>query len=244
MFNKLNVPTLGLVENMSMHTCSKCGHQEAIFGQQGGLEMAENYAVPLLAQLPLDASIHTFGCIKLRLKVNHGEGQTRHSYLIQLQNPVGTSLSTRQQKSSSSRTESRMVYCQSLAELQGVPRGTCEVGLYSFEICDASLQVLEELMGQDDGDCVSALIIRDCTGMDRALGVVLASPRILELSAQFYNIRLPSAVAASLGHGLARNKSIKTLQLYLRLPKELDERTWQSLVDGLHQNKSLRDVEV
>ena len=57
MFNKLNVPTLGLVENMSMHTCSQCGHEEAIFGRQGGSEMAENYSLPLLVQLPLDAQI-------------------------------------------------------------------------------------------------------------------------------------------------------------------------------------------
>ncbi len=54
MFAKLQVPTLGLVENMSQHVCSQCGHQEAIFGSDGGARLAKRYQLPLLAQLPLD----------------------------------------------------------------------------------------------------------------------------------------------------------------------------------------------
>ncbi len=57
MFQKVSVPALGIVENMALHTCSNCGHQEAIFGSGGGAEIAERYGVNLLGQLPLAASI-------------------------------------------------------------------------------------------------------------------------------------------------------------------------------------------
>ena len=55
MFAKLQVPTLGLVENMSQHVCSACGHVESIFGSAGGQRLADRYDLPLLAQLPLDS---------------------------------------------------------------------------------------------------------------------------------------------------------------------------------------------
>jgi ATP-binding protein involved in chromosome partitioning len=57
MFNKVNVPVLGIVENMAMHICSSCGHQEYIFGAGGGQSMAEKYDVGLLGSLPLDVRI-------------------------------------------------------------------------------------------------------------------------------------------------------------------------------------------
>jgi len=57
MFEKVNVPVLGIVENMATHICSHCGHEDAIFGAGGGAKMSENYQVPLLGQLPLDRSI-------------------------------------------------------------------------------------------------------------------------------------------------------------------------------------------
>ncbi len=57
MFNKTSIPVLGIVENMALHTCSQCGHTEAIFGSGGGDAMATSYGVPLLGQLPLDTSI-------------------------------------------------------------------------------------------------------------------------------------------------------------------------------------------
>ncbi len=57
MFRKVNVAVLGIVENMSTHVCSNCGHTESIFGTGGGRRMAEQYAVPLLGELPLDARI-------------------------------------------------------------------------------------------------------------------------------------------------------------------------------------------
>ncbi len=57
MFQKVNVPVLGIVENMSIHICSKCGHEEHIFGEGGGAKMAEENNVSLLGSLPLDTSI-------------------------------------------------------------------------------------------------------------------------------------------------------------------------------------------
>ena len=57
MFEKVNVPVIGIVENMSIHVCSECGHAEHIFGSGGGQSMAEQYGVPLLGSLPLDAAI-------------------------------------------------------------------------------------------------------------------------------------------------------------------------------------------
>ena len=60
MFEKVNVPILGLVENMSIHICSNCGHEEAIFGQGGGLAMAVRNKVDLLGSLPLDIQIRQY----------------------------------------------------------------------------------------------------------------------------------------------------------------------------------------
>jgi ATP-binding protein involved in chromosome partitioning len=57
MFEKVGVPILGIVENMSTHICSKCGHEEHIFGSGGGDRMATDYEVELLGSLPLDISI-------------------------------------------------------------------------------------------------------------------------------------------------------------------------------------------
>ena len=57
MFNKVEVPVLGVVENMSLHICSACGHEEPIFGQGGGVRMAEEENVDFLGSLPLDKRI-------------------------------------------------------------------------------------------------------------------------------------------------------------------------------------------
>jgi ATP-binding protein involved in chromosome partitioning len=53
MFEKVGVPILGIVENMAVHVCSKCGHAEHIFGEGGGRRMAEQYGVDYLGALPL-----------------------------------------------------------------------------------------------------------------------------------------------------------------------------------------------
>jgi len=57
MFEKVEVPVLGIIENMSIHICSSCGHEEYIFGEGGGERMAEQYDIDLLGALPLDMSI-------------------------------------------------------------------------------------------------------------------------------------------------------------------------------------------
>ena len=57
MFEKVEIPVLGVVENMSIHICSQCGHEEHIFGAGGGQRMAEQYDVPFLGSLPLDIRI-------------------------------------------------------------------------------------------------------------------------------------------------------------------------------------------
>lgn len=57
MFEKVNIPILGIVENMSTHICSNCGHEEHIFGAGGGAQMCNDYKVDLLGSLPLDISI-------------------------------------------------------------------------------------------------------------------------------------------------------------------------------------------
>ncbi len=57
MFQKVNIPILGVVENMSLHTCSQCGHSEAIFGSGGGERLAAQYQIDLLGKLPLDKRI-------------------------------------------------------------------------------------------------------------------------------------------------------------------------------------------
>ena len=57
MFRKVKIPVLGVVENMSLHTCRECGHTEPVFGEGGGERIAKEYDTVLLGQLPLASSI-------------------------------------------------------------------------------------------------------------------------------------------------------------------------------------------
>ncbi|MBL8311741.1 MAG: iron-sulfur cluster carrier protein ApbC [Burkholderiales bacterium] len=57
MFDKVGIPIVGIVENMSTHVCSNCGHTEPIFGEGGGHAMCRDYNVPFLGGLPLDSKI-------------------------------------------------------------------------------------------------------------------------------------------------------------------------------------------
>ncbi len=59
MFRKVDVPVLGVVENMSTHICTACGHEEAIFGHGGGEAMAKDFEIPLLGRLPLSMEIRS-----------------------------------------------------------------------------------------------------------------------------------------------------------------------------------------
>ena len=57
MFRKVNIPVLGVVENMAVHICSNCGHAEHLFGEGGGEKLATQYGVEVLASLPLSMNI-------------------------------------------------------------------------------------------------------------------------------------------------------------------------------------------
>ena len=57
LFNRVQIPVMGVIENMSTHICSNCGHEEQIFGTGGGDKLSEQYQIPLLGRLPLNASI-------------------------------------------------------------------------------------------------------------------------------------------------------------------------------------------
>jgi ATP-binding protein involved in chromosome partitioning len=57
MFRKVSVPVLGVIENMSTHVCTNCGHEEPLFGSGGGAAMAKDFDVELLGQLPLELRI-------------------------------------------------------------------------------------------------------------------------------------------------------------------------------------------
>jgi ATP-binding protein involved in chromosome partitioning len=65
MFEKVGVPILGIVENMAVHVCSKCGHAEHIFGEGGGQKLAQEAGADYLGGLPLD--------IKIRLQADSGK---------------------------------------------------------------------------------------------------------------------------------------------------------------------------
>ncbi|MDV4316320.1 iron-sulfur cluster carrier protein ApbC [Acinetobacter indicus] len=57
LFNRVQIPVIGVIENMSTHICSNCGFEEQIFGTGGGDQLAEQYDIPLLGRLPLNVQI-------------------------------------------------------------------------------------------------------------------------------------------------------------------------------------------
>ncbi|MGH8052755.1 MAG: iron-sulfur cluster carrier protein ApbC [Stenotrophomonas sp.] len=85
MFEKVEVPVLGIVENMAMHTCSGCGHVEHLFGEGGGQRMAEQYGVPLLGSLPLDIGIREQGDAGTPIVVSAPDSAAAKAYLAAAQ---------------------------------------------------------------------------------------------------------------------------------------------------------------
>jgi ATP-binding protein involved in chromosome partitioning len=81
MFEKVEVAVLGIVENMAVHTCSNCGHQEHLFSKGGGQRMAEQYGVPLLGSLPLEISIRERGDEGRPIMVAEPESAAAKAYL-------------------------------------------------------------------------------------------------------------------------------------------------------------------
>ncbi|UIJ76449.1 iron-sulfur cluster carrier protein ApbC [Acinetobacter sp. SH20PTE14] len=57
LYNRVHIPVMGVVENMSTHICSNCGHEEQIFGTGGGDQLSAQYDIPLLGRLPLNVQI-------------------------------------------------------------------------------------------------------------------------------------------------------------------------------------------
>ncbi|PPU92577.1 iron-sulfur cluster carrier protein ApbC [Xanthomonas albilineans] len=88
MFEKVEVPVLGIVENMAMHTCSQCGHVEHVFGAGGGQRMAQEYGVPLLGALPLAIAIREQGDAGTPIVVAAPESVAAQAYMATAQRLV------------------------------------------------------------------------------------------------------------------------------------------------------------
>lgn len=80
MFEKVDIATLGLVENMAQHVCSNCGHVEHLFGQGGAQQMASQYGVPLLGSLPLEGRIREQGDVGFPLVAAQPDSPAAQSY--------------------------------------------------------------------------------------------------------------------------------------------------------------------
>lgn len=85
MFSRTQIDVLGVIENMSLHTCSACGHQETLFGQGGAKTLCEANAVPLLGQLPLHAAIRSSADdgLPIALNADHVLSQPWHEIALQ-----------------------------------------------------------------------------------------------------------------------------------------------------------------
>lgn len=80
MFEKVEVPVLGLVENMAVHVCSNCGHVEHLFGEGGGARMASQYDVPLLGSLPLDIAVREQGDVGRPIVTSDPDSDSARAY--------------------------------------------------------------------------------------------------------------------------------------------------------------------
>lgn len=80
MFRKVDVPLLGVVENMGVHICSRCGHAEAIFGEGGGEQLSRDYGVEVIGSLPLDLSIREQSDSGTPILIAQPDGQVARSY--------------------------------------------------------------------------------------------------------------------------------------------------------------------
>jgi len=80
MFRKVSIPVLGVIENMSTHICSNCGHEEPIFGSGGGQQMSHDFDVRLLGLLPLDAGIREQTDSGSPTVVSDPESPAAHAY--------------------------------------------------------------------------------------------------------------------------------------------------------------------
>lgn len=80
MFGKVNVPVLGIVENMAFFCCPNCGHESAIFGSDGGRRLAEKSGVPLLGRIPLETSVREGGDAGTPVTIADPEGPVARAF--------------------------------------------------------------------------------------------------------------------------------------------------------------------
>lgn len=80
MLQKVNINVLGIVENMAYYECAQCGHHDAIFGSHGGEQMAAQYNIPLLGQLPLNTHIRQQADSGMPTVVAEPEGELAQLY--------------------------------------------------------------------------------------------------------------------------------------------------------------------
>ncbi|PJE80382.1 Iron-sulfur cluster carrier protein [invertebrate metagenome] len=99
MFQKVDIPTLGVVENMAVHICSQCGHTEHLFGEGGGKRIADHYGVDLLGSLPLSMMIREQADGGKPTVVAEPESQMSMIYR-DMARRIGANLFTRSQKKS------------------------------------------------------------------------------------------------------------------------------------------------
>ncbi|MDX5329368.1 MAG: P-loop NTPase, partial [Marinobacter sp.] len=95
MFRKVDIPVLGVVENMSVHICSNCGHEEPLFGHGGGERIAEEYETTLLGQLPLHMTIREQTDSGAPTVAAEPDSEVARRYL-DIARRVGAELSTRE----------------------------------------------------------------------------------------------------------------------------------------------------
>ena len=81
MFQKVNVPVLGIVENMSYYVCPQCGHREEIFKHGGGRRTAERLKVPFLGEIPLDPKVAIGGDAGQPIVVAEPDSAVTASYI-------------------------------------------------------------------------------------------------------------------------------------------------------------------
>ncbi len=80
MFRQLNVPIIGMIENMSTHICSNCGHEEHVFGHGGVAAEADKMGVPLLGEVPLDLLIRVSSDEGVPVVVSNADGPQAHAF--------------------------------------------------------------------------------------------------------------------------------------------------------------------
>ena len=81
MFNKVRVPILGIIENMSTYVCNHCGHQEDLFGSAGGDTLAKRYNVSLLDKIPLQISIRQQGDVGVPFVIAQPNSETAQRFV-------------------------------------------------------------------------------------------------------------------------------------------------------------------